>query len=126
MPMRIRPGCSAPGCPRISTDRGRCSEHARPDRQRRERLADADRWRGSAASRGYDWRWQRLRLLVLAAEPICRRCSARGEVVEATLVDHILPLSEGGGFEEDNLQPLCVGCHAQKTQEDKVRYGSKN
>ena len=33
----------------------------------------------------------------------------------ATEVDHIQPLSRGGGHEWDNLQALCKSCHSKKT-----------
>ena len=39
-------------------------------------MADAehDERRGTAAERGYDARWVKLRLLHLQGEPLCRRC----------------------------------------------------
>lgn len=30
-------------------------------------------------------------------------------------VDHITPLTDGGGSDERNLQALCAGCHRVKT-----------
>lgn len=34
----------------------------------------------------------------------------------ADLVDHIVPITEGGAvFEESNLQALCYSCHRVKT-----------
>jgi hypothetical protein len=35
--------------------------------------------------------------------------------VVATEVDHIQPLSRGGGHEWENLQALCKSCHSKKT-----------
>lgn len=72
---------------------------------RRERL------RGSSTARGYDAQWRRVRLAVLTREPICRDCGGL-----AHEVDHIRPLSQGGGrLDPRNLQPLCRECHARKT-----------
>lgn len=61
--------------------------------------------------------WKRLRAEVLASEPLCRMCTARGLVVPATDVDHIVDSRED--FTDDNsrenLQPLCHECHSLKT-----------
>lgn len=70
--------------------------------------------RGTAAQRGYDSRWRRLRSMVLAAQPLCVRCAERGIVRLAEHVHHIVPLAAGGGNEEHNLMPLCAQCHAQE------------
>ena len=74
--------------------------------------------RGTTHDRGYGRNWQQLRLVVLNEEPTCRRCMERGRVTAATVVDHIRPLRDGGDNGRDNLQPLCVDCHAVKTQQD--------
>lgn len=76
-----------------------------------------DRWRGSAASRGYDRTWQRLRLVVLAEEPLCRFCQQRGELVEATVIDHIVPIAVRPELRLDrsNLRALCKPCHDAHT-----------
>jgi 5-methylcytosine-specific restriction protein A len=74
--------------------------------------------RGTTHERGYGRQWQLLRQVVLNEEPVCRRCMARGRVTAATVVDHIRPLRDGGDHDRGNLQPLCVDCHAVKTQQD--------
>jgi 5-methylcytosine-specific restriction endonuclease McrA len=38
-------------------------------------------------------------------------------------LDHIVPLSRGGGNERANVQALCVACHADKTARDTVARG---
>ena len=60
--------------------------------------------------------WQRLRASVLAGEPLCRMCQARGVIEQATDVDHISgdPSDNSMG----NLQPLCHACHSLKTAAD--------
>jgi 5-methylcytosine-specific restriction enzyme A len=75
-------------------------------------LANPSDDRPSAAVRGYDRRWQRIRGRILDAAPLCAECEARGMVVPATLVHHLRPLSAGGTHDNDNLQPLCGPCHA--------------
>ena len=71
--------------------------------------------RPSAALRGYDRRWRRLRRMVLAREPLCRVCGEKGMLTPATQVDHIVPLADGGDNAFENLQSLCATCHSQKT-----------
>lgn len=51
----------------------------------------------------------------LRREPLCRECWVHGRVTEATQVDHIVPLAEGGTNDPDNLQSLCHSCHSRKT-----------
>jgi 5-methylcytosine-specific restriction protein A len=69
---------------------------------------------GSSA-RGYGAAWQRLRLRILGAEPLCRACKQQGRVTAADCVDHILAKAHGGTDDERNLQPLCTPCHRTKT-----------
>lgn len=58
--------------------------------------------------------WLRIRETVLIEEPICRICKRR----PSTQVDHIIPVSQGGTDERDNLQGICEPCHDKKTRED--------
>lgn len=62
--------------------------------------------------------WQKLRAAVLAAEPLCRYCQADGRVTPASEVDHVVPLSKGGGDDWENLAPTCRPCHQRKTLDD--------
>lgn len=116
---RIPRPCTATGCWRlVRSDDGRCEEHPRaplPDARRR-----ADRKRGSAAARGYDARWHRLRNRLLVEEPLCRHCRNVGIVEPAVEVDHIVPLKAGGArLDPANCQPLCRPCHRRKTARDR-------
>ena len=50
------------------------------------------------------------------------RCGACEELLTSTFeIDHVVPLHLGGADEELNLQPLCVACHAQKTQAERLK-----
>ena len=62
----------------------------------RERKARADQNRGTAAERGYDETWRRLRARKLAADPFCQcdACKASGVLELASVVDHIVPIAE--------------------------------
>jgi 5-methylcytosine-specific restriction protein A len=53
-------------------------------------------------------------------EGLCRACLFIGRLTAATLVDHIVPISQAPDLRlvRSNLQALCASCHARKTQAD--------
>ena len=59
-----------------------------------------------------DWK-KRLRPDQLLKSPLCEECKGKGEIVPATVVDHVIP--HGGDealfFDPDNLRSLCKDCH---------------
>jgi 5-methylcytosine-specific restriction protein A len=56
--------------------------------------------------------------------PLCVHCQAKGRVVAAIELDHIIPLWKGGADSAENRQGLCGDCHALKTSsEQRERYG---
>ncbi|KKL15313.1 hypothetical protein LCGC14_2068930, partial [marine sediment metagenome] len=60
--------------------------------------------------------WKKARLVQLQEEPLCRLCSEQGNVTPAQVVDHIVPIRNGGSpFDKNNLQSLCKPHHNQKT-----------
>lgn len=69
-------------------------------------------------------RWLRVRVLVLARDPLCRdpygTHAASGHAAFTTDVDHILPLRTRPdlAFTLDNLQGLCTTCHGRKTRSE--------
>lgn len=83
-----------------------------------------DRFRGGARARGYDSRWERVRLQHAMDEPLCRHCAERGLVVGMDMVDHIIPISVAPDrrLDDSNLQSLCNACHAVKSHEDRKRW----
>jgi 5-methylcytosine-specific restriction protein A len=76
--------------------------------------------RASAAKRGYGRRWQRLRKMILARDPICRW---PGCTMPATDVDHVVPRAAGGDDSEGNLQGLCHEHHSLKTASEDGGFG---
>lgn len=111
MPIKPAHPCAYPGCPELVRDGRYCPAHSRTSQ------AAYDRDRGTAAQRGYGGRWQRLRAIVLRANPLCVDPYHRHpeQVVPATEVDHIIPKRQGGTDSVDNLQSLCRECHNAKT-----------
>lgn len=77
----------------------------------RPKRAPARDGRPSAARRGYDSDWRKLRLVVLDEEPVCRSCGREA----SEHVDHIVALAKGGTNDRSNLQGLCQRCHSIKT-----------
>jgi 5-methylcytosine-specific restriction protein A len=60
-------------------------------------------------------RLQTVRTLWFNEHPLCVHCQAKGITKPAEELDHILPISKGGGNEAENLQGLCKECHEAKT-----------
>lgn len=121
MPQRPRTPCRHPGCPRlVAYGEKYCAEHQKT--RPKERL--------NAAERGYGREWQKARLFFLRRHPWCVRCRKKGQLVPATVVDHIKPHRGDPElfWDEKNWQPLCKHCHDHKTMtEDKnVEYKYEN
>lgn len=83
-----------------------------------------DVYRGSAASRGYDRRWTKVRNAFIKANPLCQHCEAKGLVVIATEVDHVVPIPVDPSRRLDpaNLSALCHPCHVTKTAVDQRQW----
>lgn len=107
MGQRLASPCPVPGCPNLD-----CQVH-------RKRGGYLDE-RASAAKRGYDRRWRKLRLMYLRAHPICEEPECGAASFD---VHHIIPLSEGGTNAWENLQALCHSCHSKKTAEEMRGHG---
>jgi len=54
-----------------------------------------------------------MRARVLREEPACRYCGAEGTTED--VVDHVVPLSNRGSSERENLARVCKRCHDEKT-----------
>ena len=113
MPRKAPTPCRYPGCAAVLTTPGYCDAH------RAEIHRDYGR-----ARRGFDSEmgfyqstaWRAVRAAYLREHPTCVRCARRGRVVAAVVVDHVVPLKDGGArFDWANLQGLCIACHNAKT-----------
>jgi 5-methylcytosine-specific restriction protein A len=76
------------------------------------------------ARRGFDGeigfyqsrQWRLVRAAFLREHPLCGVCSERGGLAPARVVDHVMPVKDGGArYVTTNLQALCVSCHNRKT-----------
>lgn len=109
MPHSPQRPCRYPGCPGFcEPGQVYCKAH---------RQHSADRQRGNAAERGYDYRWRQARGMFLREHPLCVACLAEGKYTAATVVDHILPHRGNKALFWDvtNWQPLCKRHHDEKT-----------
>ena len=111
MPIRAGTACPRSGCPGI-VRAGVCTRCG-PLRVRVQR--EHDERRGTAASRGYGGRWQRVRAMYLRAHPLCVQCQREGRVTAATDVHHIQKRRDGGPDMAENLMALCHACHSKVT-----------
>lgn len=110
MATRAKTICRHPGCSALINEAGYCQKHQK----------QAVGWfrtsQGSSTARGYGGRWRWLRKQVLERDGyLCCECKKVGRLTPATEVDHIIPKSQGGTDEPDNLQSLCNACHKIKT-----------
>lgn len=104
MPRKPPKPCKHPGCPEL-TDNNFCDKHKNLHARR------------SAKERGYDSRWRTARKRFLKENPLCLECFKDNRLVEATVVDHIIPHRGDKNlfWDETNWQALCKSCHDRKT-----------
>lgn len=95
----------------------KCVAMAKPPNAKHPNAKHPNKWHTTSRhERGYDHRWDKLRLVVLTRDNhLCQVCLSRNRVTAANQVDHIVPRSKGGGDELENLQALCKPCHDAKT-----------
>lgn len=66
------------------------------------------------------WPWRKARKRQLIKEPLCRMCKQKDLITPANMVDHIVPINQGGSkLDASNLQSLCdyrgLSCHEKKS-----------
>lgn len=79
----------------------------------------------TANQRGYDYAWQKYRLVYLVKHPLCVVCLIAGILMSATIVDHIIPHKGNRVLFLDpaNHQSMCVTCHNVKTATEDGAFG---
>lgn len=74
--------------------------------------------RQTSAQRGYGYRWQKAREGYLRKHPLCADHGRRGQIVAATVVDHVIPHRGDSKlfWDSGNWQSLCKHCHDSHKQ----------
>lgn len=87
-----------------------------------ERQIDARR--GSARQRGYTTAWDKAAKGHLRSHPLCVGCEARGEIVAAELVDHVVPHKgdQTVFWDRAGWQSACRWCHDVVKQSLEARW----
>lgn len=70
-------------------------------------------------------RWRAGRRWFISANPLCAMCKRDGRVVEAQVVDHIVPHKGDQRlfFDQVNWQALCFNCHnSRKQRAERIGY----
>lgn len=112
---RTRHFCAFPGCNRL-TDKMFCEEHESTQKEK-ERQWDISR--GTAAQRGYSYRWAKYSKAFLSRpeNQFCRLHLDEGCAIVAQCVDHIVPPSGPDDplfWDSTNHQPACIHCNSKK------------
>lgn len=99
--------CNSPGCPNLTIE-SYCDDHR----------AKKELYRGSASSRGYNYRWQQYskRFLKRPENVLCR-LQLEGCTTLAKCVDHIDPPDGPGDprfWDKRNHQAACIRCNSVK------------
>jgi hypothetical protein len=136
MPSALLRPCSETGCPEL-VESGACALHR----------GDAERYRGTATSRGYDAHWSKVfrpwfiqHLIAVGIAPVCgaalpggpgmadSQCRAQGVLNDRQLhLDHDPPLRDAERRDrravEDRFRVglLCRSCHSAKTLREQGR-----
>lgn len=107
MPRLPKKPCKYPGCPNL-TEKTYCEEHEKEMNRAYEKYG-----RDKTVRRKYGRAWKRIRDKYVSQHPFCEKCLEKGVLVPVDEVHHILPLSEGGTHDKENLIALCKSCHAK-------------
>ena len=110
MPYRPKKPCAHPGCSAL-TYTVFCPVHEKQDARAYEKYK-----RDPDTRKRYGRAWQHIRDLYIAAHPLCEQCADAGRITPAREVHHIIPLTEGGSNDDNNLLALCTVCHSGITR----------
>lgn len=119
MPRKPKTPCKYPGCDKL-VEGTYCEEHKKiTDKQYNQYQRDRKVQRFYQSPE-----WRAVRRRKLDQNPLCEECLKHNKVTKATMVDHIVPIKQGGeAFNMNNLQSLCNECHSRKSVQEGSRYG---
>lgn len=120
MPSRSKRPCRKHGCNKLVEHPNVYCENHRTQYLKKDN-------RPSAAKRGYDRTWRKYREKYLIDNQLCVKCLKVGKVLEATVVDHIIPHKGNMKlfWDRKNHQSLCETCHNKKTASEDGGFGNK-
>ena len=121
MPRKPKRPCSYPGCPKL-VDGQYCEEHQKLVTAQYNKYGRDDFSKSFYKSPA----WLLIKKRQLERQPFCEECLKNGQRKKATMVDHIVPIKQGGDkFSFSNLQSLCWACHSRKSAQEGSRWGRK-
>lgn len=126
-PSAPRKVCKKPNCGQL-THGQYCDKHEKLKKiQTVEVRRNYDAVRGSATSRGYNYRWSQYSKSYREANPLCVKCLEKGILKVNNCVDHIIPVTGPDDplfWEPSNHQGLCTACHSEKTAKEDGGFGN--
>ena len=111
--------CLKQGCGEL-VEFGRCEAH-------KVEAKVYDQYRGSAASRGYGYKWSEYSKRYRRKHPLCVTCLDKGHITPSAHVDHIVAVKGAGDplfWKEENHRALCASCHSVKTVKEDGGFGN--
>lgn len=120
MPYRPKKPCRHPGCPELTHEMF-CEKHKKEDNK------IYNQYKRDNLSRTFyrTQQWLEIRAKKLQISPFCEECRKNGTMVVGKIVDHIVPIKQGGApYDLDNLQTLCWSCHSRKSILEGSRFGN--
>jgi 5-methylcytosine-specific restriction protein A len=120
MPYKPQKPCAYPNCTELTRERY-CEKH-----KYQETKDYNDNRRDRTAQTFYEsQQWRQVRKMKLTADPFCEECRKGGILIKAAVVDHIIPIKQGGSaLDMNNLQSLCWSCHSRKSAVEGSRWGN--
>lgn len=113
MPRSPKTPCRHQGCRALLDKPGFCDKHRKQAYSQYHQSSENHKENNRFYFRA---RWRKVRALHLQQEPFCRECRKEGRLVEANIVDHIIPRDHGGSeYEDHNLQTICRNHHSRKS-----------
>jgi 5-methylcytosine-specific restriction enzyme A len=94
MPRSAKSPCRQSGCAALLDAPGYCDMHRKAVfKEQKQRVTEDYKERNRFYQRKA---WKDFRAAHLQQEPLCRKCRVIGKLTEAVIVDHIIPIANGG------------------------------